>query len=128
MTNSGTGSGQGAPSGSQTGETINLSHPYNLPVFERRLADDSKDRDSQRQIEEDDRQSKRKIEEDEASAQRIIKKSLVKATIVITIGVSILGAIITFGHQDSKVRELGVAVISAPIAGLFGVLAGMGLK
>ena len=125
MTTSGTSPEAGAPSGDPQGAPIT---PSFHPQIEVRFQDDSKDRDSKRKIEEDDRQSKRKIEEAEASAQRTVKKSLVNATIVITIGVSILGAIITFGHQDSKVRELGVAVISAPIAGLFGVLAGMGLK
>ena len=124
MTTSGTSPETGAPCGDPHGAPATLFRPQ----IETRFLDDSKDRNSKRKIEEDDRQSKRKIEEEEASAQRIVKKSLVNATIVITIGVSIMGAIITFGHQDSKVRELGVAVISAPIAGLFGVLAGMGLK
>ena len=123
MTTSGTSSEAGGPSGNPQGTPA--FHPQ---LIETRFQDDSKDRDSRRRIEEADRQSQRKTKEDEAGAQRDIKKSLVKATIVIAVGVSILGTIITFGHQDSKVRELGVAVISAPIAGLFGVLAGMGLK
>jgi hypothetical protein len=90
--------------------------PYHLGVVER-LADDSKDRETQRIINRAD-----------ADSHRETKSLFVKATIGAAIGVSILGAWITFNHQDSKVRELGVSLISAPIAGLFGVLAGMGLK
>ena len=136
MTTSGTSPGTGPPSEDpQSGPITPSFHPGILIRFQ----DDSKDRDSKRKIEEDDRaskrkieendrDSKRKIEENEAQAQREVKKLLVQATIVMTIGISILGGIITFGHQDSKIKELGVTVISAPIAGLFGVLAGMGLK
>jgi hypothetical protein len=124
VTTSGTSLEAGAPSSDLQGAPIQSFHPE----IKTRFQDDSKDRDSQRKIQEDDRQSKRKIEEDEASAQRKIKVSLVNATIFLAFVVSISGAIITFGHNDPKARELGVAVISAPIAGLFGILAGMGLK
>ena len=118
MTTSDTAPGQGAPSGSPPGApTWNLGSPYHPAVLETRFADDSKDRDTQRNINKDD-----------AASHREIRRWFVKAAIGTAIGVSILGAWITFNHQDSKVRELGVSLISAPIVGLFGVLAGMGLK
>jgi len=115
----------GAPSGDPQGAPIPSFHPG---LFETRFKDDSLARESERKIAEDDRESKRRIEEEDAKAHREVRKWFVKATIGTALGVSLLGAWITFNHQDPKARELGVSLISAPIAGLFGVLAGLGLK
>jgi hypothetical protein len=91
--------------------------PYHLQILERKFEDDSKDRET-----------KRDIDKKDAAAQREAKQWFIKSTIGTAIGVSLLGAYITFNHQDPKVRELGVSLISAPIAGLFGVIAGMAFK
>jgi hypothetical protein len=112
------------PSGEPQGP---LTAPFH-PEIQTRFQDDSKDRDTRRKIEEANSESKIRMEEAEAGSQRENKKLLVRTTVGIAILVFILGTCITFGHKDPKVRELGVAVISAPITGLLGLLAGMGLK
>jgi hypothetical protein len=91
--------------------------PFHVQILERKLEDDSKDRET-----------KRGIEKADADAHREAKRWFIKATIGTAIGISLLGTYITFNHKDSKVRELGVSLISAPIAGLFGVIAGMAFK
>ena len=113
MTTSGTTSATGGPDGDNQGPPTPSFHPEILI----RWQDDSKDR-----------QSRREIEKEDATAHRDIRKWLVKATIGTAGGVFLLGAYLVSNHQDPKVRELSVSLISAPIAGLFGVLAGMGLK
>lgn len=125
MTNPGTIPPTGAPSGDAQDAPITSSFH---PTIETRFQDDSKDRDSRRRIDEEDRNSKRRIEEEDAKSHRDVRKWFVKATIGTAIGVSLLGTYLVFNHQDPKVRELSVSLVSAPIAGLFGVLAGMALK
>lgn len=125
MTNSSTSLPTGAPSGDAQGAPVISSFH---PTIQTRFQDDSKDRDSKRRIDEEDRSSRRRIEEEDAKGHRDVRQWFVKATIGTAIGISLLGTYLVFNHQDPKVRELSVSLVSAPIAGLFGVLAGMALK
>ena len=94
---------------------------YPITVHEERLRreyeDTSKDKEASRQIQIND-----------AASLRNAREWFVKSTLVIAFGVFFVGSTIVFGHKDQKIRELGVSVVSAPIAFLFGVIAGMPFK
>lgn len=109
-------SSQGDPQRNYSGAPITL--PYHIEErFIREIDDESKDKEN-----------KREIERKDADAHRDYKGWLVRFTIGLAILVSLAGFYITFNHKDAKVRELGVSLISAPIVGLFGILAGMAFK
>lgn len=112
-------SGAGSPGGSNQGNPP--VEPYHIDIHEQRLIAETEDNSK-------DRNTDRTIKELDAAAHRSAKLWLIRSTIVIAFSISVLGAYIVFNHKDAKMRELGISLISAPIAGLFGVIAGMAFK
>ncbi len=120
MTNiSGSDLNCGESGGNQQGEPITQSYP--VSIHERRFNTETED-------ESKNKDNKREIEKYDARVNRAIKSFFAIATILMAISISAIGVHIAFNHKDVKVREMGISLISAPIAGLFGILAGMAFK